>query len=81
MQCGILDTLAEISRFLDRDPLLLLFEGFLDSCVYNNGLWNLCSICYTTFLQGLVPKFSAKNNVNVTLYQYYPKVLEDLTLI
>jgi hypothetical protein len=50
------------------------------SCGSNDGLWNLCSICHTAFRGGSVPKFSAKNNVNVTLCQHYPDALKGLTL-
>jgi hypothetical protein len=55
-------------------------EGFLDSCGCNDGFWNLCSICHAALLRGSFPKFSGKNNMNVTLCQYYPAALKDLTL-
>lgn len=78
--CGKLVPLADIRRFLDGDPVLRPLEGFLDTCGHNEGLWCLCSSCHSALLRGSVPKFSAKNLVNVTLCQHYPNALEDLTL-
>jgi hypothetical protein len=78
--CGKLVPLADIRRFLDGDPVLRPLEGFLDTCGHNEGLWCLCSSCHSALLRGSVPKFSAKNLVNVTLCQHYPDALEDLTL-
>jgi hypothetical protein len=78
--CGKLVPSTDIRRFLDEDPLLRPLEGFLDSCGCSDGFWDLCSICHVALLRGSVPKFSAKNNVNVTLCQHYPDALKDLTL-
>ncbi|KAJ5318263.1 hypothetical protein N7476_004683 [Penicillium atrosanguineum] len=78
--CGMLVILAKTSRFLDGDSLLLPLEGFLDTCGYNEGFWNLCSTCHAALLRGSFPKFSGKNNMNVTLCQHYPEALKDLTL-
>ncbi|KAJ5195493.1 uncharacterized protein N7498_008931 [Penicillium cinerascens] len=78
--CGMLVILAKTSRFLDGDSLLLPLEGFLDTCGYNEGFWNLCSTCHAALLRGSFLKFSGKNNINVTLCQHYPEALKDLTL-
>lgn len=78
--CGKLVPSHDIRQFLDRDPLLQPLEGFLDICGRSNGFWNLCSMCHAALLRGSVPKFSAKNNVNITLCQDYPCALKDLTL-
>jgi hypothetical protein len=78
--CGKFVPNTDIRRFLDGDPLLRSLEGFLDSCGYSEGFWNLCSICHVALLRGSVPKFSAKNNINVALCQHYPDALKDLTL-
>lgn len=78
--CGKLVHNTDIRRFLDGDPLLRPLEGVLDSCGRSDGFWNLCSLCHAALLRGSVPKFSAKNNVNVTLCQHYPDALKDLTL-
>jgi hypothetical protein len=78
--CGKLVPSHDIRQFLDRDPLLRPLEGFLDTCGRSNGFWNLCSMCHAALLRGSVPKFSAKNNVNITLCQDYPSALKDHTL-
>lgn len=78
--CGKLVPITKIRRFLDEDSLLRPLEGILDTCGCNDGLWNLCSICHAALLRGPIPKFSGKNNVNVTRCQHYPDALNNLTL-
>lgn len=78
--CGKIVPSTDIRRFIDGDPLLRALEGLLDSCGCNDGFWNLCSVCHAALLRGSTPKFSAKNNINVTLCQHYPEALKDLTL-
>ncbi|KAJ5370019.1 uncharacterized protein N7496_006111 [Penicillium cataractarum] len=78
--CGMLVALSDVSRLLPGDSLLHPLEGFLDSCGSNDGFWNLCSVCHAALLRGSIPKFSAKNSVNVTLCQHYPDALKNLTL-
>ncbi|KAJ5751423.1 uncharacterized protein N7511_008388 [Penicillium nucicola] len=41
---------------------------------------NVCSLCYAALVRGSAPKFSTRNNINVTLSHHYPDVLKDLTL-
>lgn len=55
-------------------------ENFLDDCVIHESLCDIYSICHTALLRGTVPKFSAENQINITLCQQYPPVLEGLTL-
>lgn len=78
--CGKLVPSTDIRRFLDEGFLLRPLEGFLDACGCNDGFWNLCSIYHTALLRGSIPKFSGKNNVNITPCQHYLDALNDLTL-
>lgn len=57
-----------------------ILEDFLDDCGIHGNLCDICSICHAALLRGTVPKFSAGNQINVTLCQHYPPVLEGLTL-
>ncbi|KAH7029969.1 hypothetical protein B0J12DRAFT_768917 [Macrophomina phaseolina] len=66
----------EISAAAQRGPL----EGALDHCGRHENAWDLCSSCHAALSRQTIPKFSAKNLVNVTLCQHYPSALEDLTL-
>src|SRR5579871_5430798 len=55
----------------------------LDQCGYNENscTWTFCRMCFTAIKRNNIPKFSAKNFVNVTMCQNYPSALEDLTPI
>ncbi|KAJ5370017.1 uncharacterized protein N7496_006109 [Penicillium cataractarum] len=64
----------------DEDPFLLPLSGVLDHCGRHEQSWSLCSPCHRALGRAAIPKFSAKNLVNVTLCQNYPSPLEDLTL-
>jgi hypothetical protein len=61
-------------------PLLLPLEGTLDTCGRYGDSWGLCSLCHVSLNRDMVPKFSAKNLMNVTLCQDYPSALEGLTV-
>ncbi|KAF3399820.1 hypothetical protein F1880_008390 [Penicillium rolfsii] len=78
--CGRLVSVSDTRRLLDGDALLRPLEGLLDTCAWNEGFWCLCSTCHSALLRGSVPKFSAKNLINVTPCQHYPDALKDLTL-
>lgn len=78
--CGKLVPSTDVRRILHSDPILYPLERLLDDCGWCEGYWNLCSLCHAALLRGSPPKFSAKNNVNVTLCQHYPDALKDLTL-
>ena len=78
--CGKLVPDASIYHVFNDAPLLLPFEGILDTCGRHGDTWALCSPCYVSLNRDMIPKFSAKNIVNVTLCQDYPSALEGLTL-
>lgn len=78
--CGKLVPSSNVYRMDNEDPLLLPLKGALDTCGRHNNIWDLCSSCYTSLNRHMIPKFSAKNMVNVTLCQDYPSALEGLTL-
>lgn len=65
--CGKLVPSTNVRQILDNDPILYPLERLLDDCGWCEGYWNLCSVCHAALLRGSPPKFSAKNNVNVTL--------------
>ena len=78
--CGKLVPITDISRVDNDDNLLLPLEGILDTCGRHGDTWDLCSSCHASLNRDTIPKFSAKNLVNVTLCQDYPSALEGLTL-
>ncbi|CEO59600.1 hypothetical protein PMG11_04272 [Penicillium brasilianum] len=78
--CGRLIPSTDARQVIEGDSLLKPLEGLLDCCGYKDGFCTLCSACYAALLRGSVPRFSAKNNINVTLCQHYPDALKDLSL-
>jgi hypothetical protein len=56
-------------------------EGARDRCGYHESSWSFCTACHSEISRSKVPKFSAKNLVNVTTCQDYPSDLEDLSAI
>lgn len=77
--CGGFFRVTDVHTVEKDDPRIQLLQGELDNCGRHLNSWNLCSTCLTSLSQNTIPKFSAKNLVNVTLCQHYPSVLEDLT--
>lgn len=63
-----------------KDPLLLLLEGTLDSYGRPSDSWGLYSSCPNSLNRDMIPKFSTKNLMNMTLCQNFPLALEGLTL-
>ncbi|OKP14757.1 hypothetical protein PENSUB_7469, partial [Penicillium subrubescens] len=78
--CGELVPDTDIYHAHNEDPLLLLLLGSLDPCGRYGNTWNLCSSCYASLNRNMIPKFSARNLVNLTRCQDYPSALEGLTL-
>lgn len=78
--CGKLVPEADIFPVDDGDPLLLPLGDALDRCAQRERTWDVCLPCHKALIRGTIPKFSARNLVNVTLCQDYPSVLDDLTL-
>lgn len=78
--CGKFVPCSNIYRIDNKDPLLLLLKGALDTCGRHNNIWDLCSSYHASLSRHMIPKFSAKNMVNMTLCQGYPSALEGLTL-
>jgi hypothetical protein len=71
---------ADIRPVDHGDPLLLPLENYLDGCGKSDDVWNVCLRCHAALLRGSIPKFSAKNQANVTLCQNYPDASTNLTL-
>jgi hypothetical protein len=77
----------DIFQLSKDDPFLQPFSiepGLplrLDSCTLFENSYQFCQPCHTAIQQRYPPKFSALNAVNVSLYQDYPCILKDLTLI
>jgi hypothetical protein len=67
--CGKLVPSTNIYRVGNSDPLLLPVEGIFDTCGRHGETWDLCSSCHDSLNRDLIPKFSAKNLVDVTLCQ------------
>ncbi|OKO94694.1 ATP-dependent DNA helicase pfh1 [Penicillium subrubescens] len=78
--CGKLVPKSNIYNVHDMDPLLLPLRGALDTCGRHDNTWDLCSSCHASLNRNIIPKFSARNMVNVTMCQNYPPALKDLTL-
>jgi hypothetical protein len=53
----------------------------LDNCSQPDESYRFCKSCFQALNIRRIPKFSALNAVNVTMCQYYPPELEDLTLM
>lgn len=71
---------ADVLHVHDGDPLLLPLGDALDRCAQRESTWDVCLPCHKALIRGTIPKFSARNLVNLTLCQDYPSVLDDLTL-
>ncbi|KAL6405631.1 hypothetical protein AUP68_11392, partial [Ilyonectria robusta] len=78
--CGKFVPITDIYRAENGDPMLQPLEGALDNCGWHGSTWDVCSSCHAALSRETIPKFSAKNLVNVTLCQHYPSPLEGLTL-
>lgn len=79
--CGRLVRATDLCSLPNDDPSIQMVHDFLDNCGKQDGLWNVCSSCHAALMRGAVPRFSGKNQVNVTLCQHYPAVLDDLTFV
>ena len=65
----------------EDSDLLQRLDGRLEKCGILKGMCILCSACHSSLTNGKVPRFSAKNMVNIHLCQDYPDVLHDLTIV
>src|SRR5271163_2880415 len=79
--CGSFVATGDIYKIDDEDDFMLPLQGSLDDCGHYENTWGFCTSCYTALRHCAIPKFSAKNLVNVTMCQYYPAALEDLTVV
>jgi hypothetical protein len=79
--CGKLVPTTDIHEVNDEDDFILPLQGSLDYCGHHENAWDFCGLCHTALSRGSIPKFSAKNLVNVTMCQHYPPAFEDLTAI
>lgn len=77
--CGMEVPAANVLHVVGNDPILVPLVGSLDSRGLYGNRWSFCSSCHNALIRNVIPKFSGKNLVNVTLCQHYPSVLEDLT--
>lgn len=78
--CGRLTPQEDIRQLHDEEPLLQPWRTCLDDCARQGTVWNSCSACYSSLLRHQIPKFSSRNQINVTFCQHYPAVLDGLTL-
>jgi hypothetical protein len=79
--CGQIVATDDIHRITDNSNTLDCLRGCLDTCGRHGNDWEFCSSCHSALRRGKIPKFSAKNSVNVTMCQHYPPALEGLTAI
>ena len=83
--CGQLVPTTDIHRIKNSSDTIDCLRDCLDNCGRheddNEDYWQFCSQCNAALRKGNVPKFSAKNSVNVTMCQDYPSALEDLTAV
>ncbi|KAH6712162.1 hypothetical protein BKA61DRAFT_553481, partial [Leptodontidium sp. MPI-SDFR-AT-0119] len=77
--CGKLVPTTDVYGICDQDNLVRPLQGCLDICGRHGTIWDFCCQCHTALSLGTIPKFSAKNLVNVTMCQHYPDALDDLT--
>ena len=63
-----------------EDESLTRLNDTLDDCGRQGSLWSFCTSCHAALRQGIIPKLSALNSINVTMCQHYPRELEGLTL-
>jgi hypothetical protein len=76
--CGKIIPLSDLYQMEDDSPLLQPLNGTLDNCGRRQNS-NTCSPCHSALSRNAIPKFSAKNLVNVMQCQHYPSALEGLT--
>ncbi len=79
--CRKLVLTTNIYQINTENDIIQLLQGCLDHCGHYENFWDFCISCYIALYHGSIPKFSTKNLVNVTIYQDYPSILEDLTAI
>jgi hypothetical protein len=79
--CGKTVPIHHIHEINDDDPILQPLNHVLDNCGWHNNIWDLCSSCHASLTRHTIPKFSAKNLVNVMSCQHYPSSLNDLTAV
>jgi len=65
--CGKFTATTDVYKMDDKDGLILPIQGNLDSCGRDENAWIFCTLCYTALSHNNIPKFSAKNLVNVTM--------------
>ena len=66
--CGKFIAIADVYRIDDKNDLILLLQGNLDNYGRDENTWIFYTLCYTALNWNNIPKFSAKNLVNVTMY-------------
>lgn len=76
--CGFVLT-SSIYKIDNGDNLIAPLRDVLDDCGRRGDIWDVCALCHTALNRGTIPKFSAKNAINVTLCQNYPSTLRGLT--
>ena len=84
--CGEFVSAAASERIDINDSRLHLFKDSedtlrLDGCCLQDAFYRFCQACFSAINTAKVPKFSAMNGANVTMCQYYPPELRDLTLV
>ncbi|KAE8389607.1 hypothetical protein BDV23DRAFT_184211 [Aspergillus alliaceus] len=77
--CGTIVQNSGLYEVEKNDPVLRPLENDLDICGLHVSHCNLCSSCYNALIRNTISKYSAKNQVNVTLCHRYLYALGDLT--
>ncbi|KAH6691808.1 hypothetical protein BKA61DRAFT_625227 [Leptodontidium sp. MPI-SDFR-AT-0119] len=71
--CGKLVPTADVYGISNEDNFIRPLQGCLDICGRHGNIWDFCWQCHTALSLNAIPKFSAKNLLNVTMCQHYPK--------
>jgi len=79
--CGGFVPKENVHEIGDQDDFILQEQSRLDQCGHHKSSWVFCRFCYTAIRHWKIPKFSAANFANVTMCQFYPSALEDLTAV
>ena len=77
--CGKFVSMLDIYQIDNANDSILHLQDSLDDCGRHDNTSDFCLSCHAALSRANVPKFSAKNFINVTMCQHYPPVLEDLT--
>jgi len=64
--CGILVAVSDVYNIDNGNDIIRPLQHQLNHCGYYRNSWDFCASCHSALKRGTIPKFSAKNYVNVT---------------